>query len=403
MSNNISNINFIGQNDDSTRAPINVNTFRKAIRNNEDPLYLTFFMDFSPSVADAVPEPIIFNSLLMDMEPQSAAAKVELGKAPTGFELSTLEYLQRAYNEELTATTADGPALYLRKFHTILNDLYQMTPWYFQSISGIADLWKKSMEVGDVGKKATLTVTCNESVDMRILQLADNYRKAIYDKASRAYRVPDNLRKFSFDLYLFEIRDIKSFQTSTGKRETSLFTNGAHYIKFKCKLCEFDFTDTLQGGQTAVDVKSYSEDRPFTTTFKIHVEWVAEDSSYQEVIATVKDPVLPPTEMQGRAGSYDESNGGIFSAALTSVSSQISRKVMDLGRVPSRVLGALTNELQVALTSKVFGNVYSGQYAPVVKTGGITGAIDNVYNTPRRAPVGPAKPGDLGTVGGYGG
>ena len=273
-------INYLGQGDELPRV---MNFYRKgSVKTNEDPLYLTFFMDFNPIVGDAHPEPITFNSLLMDMEPEAAAQKIELANMPTGFELSTLEYLQRAYNQSYSVAPA-SPSANLRKFHTILNNMYQETPWYFQSISGIADLWKKSMEVGDVGKKVTLTVTCNESVDMRILQLADAYRNAIYDKRSRAYRVPDNLRKFAFDLYLFEIRNLKIFDPNAKKRKTSMFADGNHYIKFKCKMCEFDFTDTLQGGQTAVDTKAFSEDRPFTTTFKIHVEWVSEESSYMEV------------------------------------------------------------------------------------------------------------------------
>ena len=379
-------INFLGQ---GNRLPTVMNYFRKgSVYSNEDPLYLTFFLDFNPGVGDAHPETIAFNSLLMDMEP-TAASEVHLATSPTGFEISTLEYLQRAYNQT-TVESKNGPAGNLRKFHTLLNTLYQETPWYIQSISGVADLWKKSMEVGDVGKKVTLTVSCNESVDMRILQMADYYRNAIYDKRGRAYRVPDNLRKFAFDLYLFEIRNLKTVDGFLGRRETSEFTDGNHYVRFRCKMCEFDFSDTMQGGQTAVDIKSFTEDRPFAPTFKIHVEWVSEDSSYQAVEAITKD-FSTPLDL------------GILSGAAQSLTSQINRQVTNIARVPGKVIGSVINEIQTAIEGNALGNVYSGRYNPIIPTTGITNAIGQIYTkTPRRAPIGPPNPQDLGTAGGYG-
>jgi hypothetical protein len=392
-------INFLGQGD---RLPTVMNYFRKgSIYANEDPLYLTFFLDFNPSVGDPHPETIAFNSLLMDMEP-TAAREVNLANSPTGFELSTLEYLQRAYNQTYVSAK-DGPAGNLRKFQTILNNMYQETPWYFQSVSGISDLWKKSMEVGDVGKKVTLTVTCNESVDMRLIQMADFYRNAIYDKRARAYRVPDNLRKFSFDLYLFEIRDLKVFQNSTRKRETSIFTNGNHFIKFKCKMCEFDFSDILQGGQNAVDSKSFIEDRPFTTQFKINIDWVSEDSSYQEIEAVLKDVSSPIASRLGDSAiGSNEANFGILSGAVQSATSQVTRQLTNISRVPSRIIGAILNEIQTTIEGKVLGNVYDGRYGPIISTSGLVNDIGQVYTPPRRSPVGPPTPQDLGTAGGYG-
>jgi len=115
-------INFLGQGD---RLPTVMNYFRKgSIYANEDPLYLTFFLDFNPSVGDPHPETIAFNSLLMDMEP-TAAREVNLANSPTGFELSTLEYLQRAYNQTYVSAK-DGPAGNLRKFQTILNNIRRL-------------------------------------------------------------------------------------------------------------------------------------------------------------------------------------------------------------------------------------------------------------------------------------
>jgi hypothetical protein len=376
-------INFLGQ---GSGLPVKINRFRKgSIESNEDPLFLTFFMDFDPSVGDLHPEPLAFNSLLSDMLDTDAALteRVNLEQVPTGFEISTLEYLKRAYNQ-----TDGGPAKELRKFQTLLNNIYSASPWYFQTISGVSDLWKKATNVTDASKKVTLTIGCNESVDMKILQLADYYRKAIFDQRAMAYRVPDNLRKFAFDLYLFEIRNLKDF--SAFSKNVSEFTNGAHYIKFKCKMCEFDFSETLQGGATAVDLKSFAEEKPFATTFKINIEWVSEDSFYQEAGAIALDTASP--------------NFGIFQGAVNSVTSQINRKLTNLSRVPARVIGAVVNEIQNTVENVALGNAYSGRYDDIIRTGGITDAIGRVYQPrPRVAPIGPGSADPLGTTPGYGG
>ena len=379
-------INYLGQ---GNGLPIKINRFRKgSIESNEDPLFLTFFMDFDPgSAGDAHPEPLTFNSLLADMSAEAAkqTMNIKLENAPTGFEVTTLEYLQRAYHSKIE-DAPDGPAANLRRFQVLLENVYSASPWYFQSVSGVSDLWKKAHGIGDANKEVTLTIACNESVDMKILQMADAYRKAIYDQRAMAYRVPDNLRKFAFDLYLFEIRNLKDF--STFSRETSPFTNGNHYIKFKCKMCEFDFSETLQGGPSAVDVKAFADEKPFTPTFKIKVDWVTEDSMYQAAEAIALDQAAP--------------DFGIFQGAVNSVTNQINRKLTNLSRVPAKIIGAVVNEIQTTVGSVALGNVYTGRYDDIIRTGGVADAIGSVYRpTPRRSPVGPGANPDLGVAPGY--
>ena len=348
---NQTHINYIGQ---GRGLPSKINRFRiGSIESDEDPLYLTFYLDFSPTVANNFlkGDPFAFNSLLMDMD--SVDLTYAIDKVPDALEISTIEYLSRLENA-LPSANPSGFAQNLRSFQMLLKNTYEAAPWYFQSITGVADLWKISTSTTDVNKKITLTINTLESVDMRILQMANFYRNAIYNKTTRSYRVPENMRQFAFDLYLFEIRNLKDFATFS--KDTSPFTSGVHYIKFKCKMCEFDFNETLAGGNTPVDIKAYTEDKPFSTSFKIHVGLAIEDSSF----VSAEDITLDPA-------SFDL---GIFSGAATSLVNQTRRQLTNLTRVPARIIGAVVNEIQSTVTNVVLGNAYSNQRRDIVDVSG---------------------------------
>ena len=370
---NRTHINYLGQ---LTAMPSNMNRFRKgSINSNEDPVYLTFFMDFDPSTTETshpVGDPFKFNSLLTDME--TSTYTWDIKNVPQQLEISAIEYLSRL--ENVKPGGGSSSADLLRQFQVILNNTYSAAPWYFQSISGVSDLWKIATSTTDVNKKVTLTVNCLESVDLRILQMADYYRKAVYNTETRSYKLPENLRMFSFDLYLFEIRNLKDF--STFSRSTSEFTSGNHYIKFKCKMCEFDFSETLAGGNTPIDLKSYTEDKPFSTSFKIHVNWVREDSEYQAVDLIRLDPATP--------------NFGIFNGAVDSLVNQGRRQLTNLTRIPARIIGSVINEIQSTVTNLALGNAYSGQRRDIINIDPATRAIGQVFEGPggRVSPRGPA-------------
>lgn len=410
MANNKSHINYIGQLD-RVGFPSSVNKFikgsvgEKAI-STEDPLYLTFFLDFDPSTADTQHlGGLKFNSLLEHMQDweNDDMPAVDLGQTPSVLEVSTKEYLQRMDSMKLGSAT-NTPASNLVEFHKILHDTYLHAPWFFQSVSGISELWKKATNVTEGSKKATLTISCLESVDMRILQMADRYRKAVYDTDALAYRVPENLRNFSFDLYLFEIRNLKQYakkrvpNSVSPVMEVSPFTDGAHYIKFKCKMCEFDFSETLAGGASPVDFKAYTDEKPFTPSFKIIVNWVQEETAYQPVQRIAQDNLSTRSEVTG--SNFDNQGLGIFQGAADGLTSEINRQIRNVASIPARVIGAITNEIQTTVTGAVLGNTYDKRNLGDIS--GLTDKIGQVYTPPSRtSPVGPPAPTDLGKAGGY--
>ena len=202
----------------------------------------------------------------------------------------------------------------LAKFKSILEYLTFNAPWYFQSISGLDKLWSNATDItnGYKGDDAVLTIDTLESLDLRITELANLYRAAIYDKQYMRERVPDNLRWFSMDVYLAEVRNFRfntagrfsNMTSSLGINTTGLNNaitqasaglsaitgNSAldlsstmkqfGFVKFKCRQCEFDFSDSMPGGSSSIGVSP--GDSPTSGKFKIKVGYFEEESEYAD-------------------------------------------------------------------------------------------------------------------------
>jgi hypothetical protein len=199
----------------------------------------------------------------------------------------------------------------LVKFKSILEYLTFNAPWYFQEITGLETLWKgaTNMEGGNKSKGAVITINTLEAIDLRITELANLYRTSIYDKQSMRTRVPDNLRWFALDIYIAEARNIRyEVQGSYGNMTSAMGINTQSinrvatgitsalgtldpsldlaspmnqfgYIKFKCRQCEFDFSDSFVGGQS-LGVSPRKE--PNSGKFKINVGYFEEESKYHD-------------------------------------------------------------------------------------------------------------------------
>jgi hypothetical protein len=203
----------------------------------------------------------------------------------------------------------------LQQFKSILEYLTLNAPWYFQEITGLDSLWKGAtdMKGANKSKDAVLTINTLEAIDLRIAEIANLYRTSIYDKQSMRERVPDNLRWFSVDIYIAEARNIRytPLQSASGiTGALGINTGGINriatgitsalgtfspeldlgspmkqfgFIKFKCRQCEFDFSDSFPGGnQLSVGLDSNA--KPAQGKFKIKVGYFEEESEYQDSV-----------------------------------------------------------------------------------------------------------------------
>jgi hypothetical protein len=211
----------------------------------------------------------------------------------------------------------------LKVFKEILTYITFQTPWYFQSITGINTLWKNALDIegGNKSKGATIKIETLEAVDLRITELAALYRNTVYDKYHMRERVPDNLRWFSMDIYVAEARNLRfripgigqniagalGVNTAAvsniggsilngaqavsglsrslgaplgGDEQLSSILNQYGFVKFKCRQCEFDFSESFAGG-ASLNV-ALSGAKPSTNSFSIKVGFFEEEHKYAD-------------------------------------------------------------------------------------------------------------------------
>ena len=257
-------------------------------------------------------------------------------------------------------------------------------PWYFQSIKGLGAMWKGAtdMESGWKGKTATLTVSTLEAVDLRINELADIYRNAVYDKIHMRERVPDNLRWFSMDIYVAEARNLRYRIPGVGQGAANLlgintaqignlvgagnvFSNVLEqfgYVKFKCRQCEFDFSDTFAGGDS---LEVTTKNTPATNSFKINIGFFEEESKYpdgsQLFDDRTKSELHNPWSMRN-VGTTAQ-NAASFLSGLPVIGDDIQRAgqsvqnaLASVGGLINPALGAATNFIEPPVSD--LGNIY---------------------------------------------
>lgn len=138
-----------------------------------DPTYLGFFLMFQP------------NSPLLNQTDAPGSAHYYLNKVG---EKTRVKYLEA--------------------FSDIIRDINLNMPWYWQSISGLENVWKfKDMkEPYKGGDDSKITISTLESIDLKIVQLVELYRRIVYDLNYRREILPYNLRKFTLWIWVQEIR-----------------------------------------------------------------------------------------------------------------------------------------------------------------------------------------------------
>lgn len=332
---------------------------KSSLTDLQDPVFLTFDLDFFPENDLTLPDQtnLYWNSLFADHDTEVQSSMFN------GVEMPAVTWLSQYKSPWTEKTYAD-----LQGAKLILKNLMD-SPWYFQSITGIDSLWKAASRVKEGDKKAEITINCLDTIQQPLLQFAQKYRSAIYDQDRLCYTLPDNLRTFDMILTLYEIRDIRD---NAGR-----LTNGLYQIQYRMKRCEFDF-DQFMSGPTMTEVKAYTTEQPFTTSFKIKCEWVVETAEYST-----------ESDYQGL---------GIVSGLANSLEGRAQRFLRSASSLPSRLLGDITNQLQTNLETTVTQNVYNrsnevlsanqvfGRRAPVGPSSGL-GVNDDIYPGTETKPV----------------
>jgi hypothetical protein len=315
----------------------------------DEPTYLTFALDFkfeeSP-VPNPTSELSLLNSPLFN----------------TGGHASAINFLiSRGFNPQ-----ADG----LATFRELLRYLTFQAPWYFQEVEGLASLYSQNtdMSKGFKTKDIHLTINTLEAVDLRIAELAGLYRNSIFDNKFRRERVPDNLRWFSMDVYVAEFRNLRYRLPGVGQNVASalgvdtgaignivgggnILTNVMEqfgFIKFECRQCEFDFSDTLPIGHT-INIGG-SGRKAEENKFKIKIGWVNEEAKFGDGTRIYDDPLKTDIKNPWGARNVGASvqSAGSFLSGLPVIGESIQNAGQRVADSLASVGGLINPALQAA-------------------------------------------------------
>ncbi len=83
-------------------------------------------------------------------------------------------------------------------------------PYIIQGITGLDTAYNKNYGIKDpyLGSgEDKITLTCLESLDLRVSSMFNRYFNAVYDRQYRRERVPVNLRRFNCSIYVHDVRN----------------------------------------------------------------------------------------------------------------------------------------------------------------------------------------------------
>ena len=114
-------------------------------------------------------------------------------------------------------------------------------PYIIQGITGLDTAYNKHYGIKDpyLGSgEDKITLTCLESLDLRVSSMFNRYFNAIYDRQYRRERVPVNLRRFNCSVYVHDVRNFVSNMRNTENRILELKDMYYSVIEFKFYDCE---------------------------------------------------------------------------------------------------------------------------------------------------------------------
>ena len=181
----------------------------------QDPTYLSFVILFN--VSDHTNSPLLSGAAEEFYKEQLGATEKAARNIDGKYGVSALSAIPTT---EGPADSASSPTVRfyedrlenLIKFKKALLDINRNTPWFFQGLQGV-DRAVTAFDPNNPylgGDEAKLTLSCLESINLRVSGLMHLYRKAVFDEIKWNWILPENLRKFSMIVYVTEVRKFQN-------------------------------------------------------------------------------------------------------------------------------------------------------------------------------------------------
>lgn len=214
---------------------VNRNAFRKGSKVrmiDEDPTYLSFMFLFH------------YND------------HKDVGHSPL-LDGTAERYLRDIVRKDLGNTYADN----LKNFTRVLRKVNTDMPWFWQSLKGL----ELALNYGDMtepwrgAEKPQLEIEClEENIELTAIGLMDLYKRSCFDFERYVEVVPRNLREFSMDVIISEVR---VFQKDTNARNLGLTDNEDSIFDNSKGGTVTDLHQPSAGGATGDDSKQVVPDQ----------------------------------------------------------------------------------------------------------------------------------------------
>lgn len=114
-------------------------------------------------------------------------------------------------------------------------------PYIIQGITGLDTAYNKHYVIKDAylgSGDDKITLTCIESLDLRVSSMFNRYFNAVYDRQYRRERVPINLRRFNCSVYVHDVRNFNPLGNTGIERISEIRDMYCSAIEFRFYDCE---------------------------------------------------------------------------------------------------------------------------------------------------------------------
>ena len=144
-------------------------------------------------------------------------------------------------NSSITNVVAPQTVLDILGFINGMKKMITEYPYIIQGITGLDTAYNKHYGIKDpyLGSgEDKITITCLESIDLRVSSMFNRYFNAVYDRQYRRERVPINLRRFNCSVYVHDVRNFNPKRNDGITRISELRDMYFSAIEFRFYDCE---------------------------------------------------------------------------------------------------------------------------------------------------------------------
>ena len=120
-------------------------------------------------------------------------------------------------------------------------------PYIIQGVSGLDTAYNKHYGIKDTylgSGDDKITLTCLESLDLRVSSMFNRYFNAVYDRQYRRERVPVNLRRFNCSIYVHDVRNfVSKFRVDKNGEQKATYNRILELTDMYYSVVEFRFFD----------------------------------------------------------------------------------------------------------------------------------------------------------------